>query len=62
MLFASSSGPIVTTTTTATEKHLDEANTTWHGPPCETIAWSLAVALFAAAAVMKFFGKGQQWQ
>lgn len=57
MLFASASAPIVTTTTTA-EKHLDEANTTWNGPPCETVAWSLAAFLFVSAAVLKLFGKG----
>lgn len=55
-MIASASAPIVTTTTT--EKHLDEANTTWNGPPCETIAWVLAVSLFVAAAALKLCGRG----
>mgnify|MGYP000875861987 CR=1 FL=1 len=55
-ILSSASGPIVTTTNT--EKHLDEANTTWNGPPCETIAWSVAVSLFVAAAALKLCGKG----
>ncbi len=56
-ILSSASAPIVTTTTT--EKHLDQVNTTWNGPPCETIAWALAASLFVAAAVLKLCGKGK---
>ncbi len=56
MLIASASAPIVTMTTT--EKHLDEANTSWNGPPCETIAWALSLSLFVAAAALKLCGRG----
>lgn len=56
-ILSSASAPIVTATTT--EKHLDEANTSWSGPPCETIAWAIAVSLFVAAAVLKFCGRGK---